>query len=172
MAEASFELGKASVLGGSLKSGKAYLEEAISHAKKTVYNTEHIENSVLLYLAMANNITSPLLELDVSRFEKRAYSLSELELYKYICFDRTHPYTSDAYRKHLEAKEILHGRDYYKALKLLIELEGARINEGYNAYMILSLYTDLEICYKQIGDFENAYKYATKRMSILEATKS
>ena len=172
MAEAAFELGKAAVLGGSFKSGKAYLEEALSHAKSTVYDTEKIENSALLYLAMANNITAPLLELNVPLFEKRAYSLSELELYKYISLDSTHPYSRDAYRKHLEAKEVLRSRDYYKAIELLSELEGLRLDDGYCSYFILALYADLEVCYKQIGDFENAYRYASKRMAILEASKS
>ncbi len=172
LATASFELGKACVLGGSLKSGRLYLDEAVSHAKNTVYNTEYIEHSATLYIAMANNITAPLLELNVSAFEKNAVSLSELDLYKYISLDKSHQFTVEAYKKHLVAKEILRARDYYKALELLTELDASRTDEGYNTYFILSLYTDLEQCYKQIGDFENAYRYSTKRMSILEASKS
>ena len=51
---------------------------------------------------------------------------------------------------------------------LNFKIEAAKSKKNYNAYLVLNLYTDIEYCYKQIADFENAYKYSTKRMTLME----
>jgi hypothetical protein len=59
-------------------------------------------------------------------------------------------------------------RDYNAALKLLVKIENEKTPETYNAYVMFGVYSDIENCYKQLYDFENAYRYSTKRISLLE----
>ena len=44
--------------------------------------------------------------------------------------------------------------------------------DEYNAYLIFGVYTDLEYCYKSVLDFEKAYFYSNKRLTLIEAFKS
>ena len=69
---------------------------------------------------------------------------------------------------HVEIKE----RNYHGAIVLLSEAEDIAKHGGYNAYVVFGIYSDLEICYKQLYNFEKAYLYSTKRMSMLEGFKS
>ena len=172
LAQAYFELGKRSVLSGSLTSGKTYLSKSVYHAGQTVYSTLYIEHQSLLYSALAANITAPLLELDVKAFEASASSIADMDLYKYVSMDKEYNYANGAFKKHLSAKEYIKSRDYYGALEILKRIEAEKNSENYNSYFVLSLYADLELCYKQLGDFENAYRYSTKRMSIIDGFKS
>ena len=52
------------------------------------------------------------------------------------------------------------------------KLENLAKNSGYNAFVVFGIYSDLEICYKELYNFEKAYLYSTKRMSMLEGFKS
>ena len=63
-------------------------------------------------------------------------------------------------------------RKYTEAIALMRSVEDERTPQSYNVYLIFTLYTDLEACYKQLYDFENAYRYSTKRLSIIEGFKS
>jgi hypothetical protein len=57
-------------------------------------------------------------------------------------------------------------------LLILQELESERVREKYNSYMVFSLYSDIENCARNLLDFETAYRYASKKLSLLEAFKS
>ena len=70
------------------------------------------------------------------------------------------------------AKNKIKERKYYDAIDLLTEISETKSSYDYNAYFLYCVYGDLDYCYKQIYDFENAYKYATKRISMLEGFNS
>ncbi len=167
-----FELGKRAVLNGSLISGRRYLELSLENCKKTVYNTKAIEHSTLIYSAMANNIKAPMLELDTKSFENNIASEFDYDFYKYISLDTEHPYKNPTYIKHIQAKAHMKNRAYKEALSLMKEIENEKTPESYNAYVIFGIYTDIENCYKQLADFENAYRYASKRLSLIEGFKA
>ena len=61
---------------------------------------------------------------------------------------------------------------YTQAISILRDLVDNIPSGEYNAYAIFSIYAELDTCYKQILDFENAYRYAAKRLSMLEAFKT
>ena len=61
--------------------------------------------------------------------------------------------------------------NYYAAISMLQELQDLNAKK-YNSYVLLSIYTDLENAYKQIGDFENAYRYSSKRIALMNAFNS
>lgn len=166
-----FELGKRAVLGGSLKSGREYLTLSMESVKKTVYDTERIECATLIYIALATNIQSPLLEFDKKEFDRRLGETFENDFYKYLIADTSYDQQNPLFSKHLKAKELIKERKYSEAITLLSSIENEKTPESYNAYLIFSLYTDLESCYKQLADFESAYRYASKRLSIIEGFK-
>ena len=167
-----FNVGKASVLKGSLKTAKGMLENSLVYAKRTIYDTEVMSAVATMYLALANNIQSPLLELDQKYVSSIISRNSELDFYNYIIQNSSYDYNLDVWSKHLEAKEMIRNRRYYEAVSELRKIEEQKGTIEYNAYFVFSVYSDIEICYRQLGDFENAYRYASKRLSLLEAFKS
>ena len=60
------------------------------------------------------------------------------------------------------AMERLEGNGY---------IERNEKNKDYNACVLFGVYSDMEIAFKQIGDFENAYRYASKKLSLISAFK-
>ena len=59
-----------------------------------------------------------------------------------------------------------------EAVKILLEAENIAKSENYNAFVMFGIYSDLELSYKELYDFEKAYLYSTKRISMLEGFKS
>ena len=167
-----FNLGKTAIMRGSLKSGKMMLEKSVVYSSKTIYDTSLVTALIGLYGALAENIQSPLLELNQDAVIKSISSLGELDLYNYIIQNSEYDYENRMFAMHLEAKRLIKLRKYIDALSLLKEIETEKSSTGYNAYFTLSLYADLENCYRQIADYENAYRYASKRISLIEAFKS
>lgn len=165
-------LGKDAVLRGALESGKKHISAAEKYASQTVYDTTFIKHSALLYGALSTNLQAPLLVLDIDKFENNILSLFDQDLFKYLSFNENHQYKNPFFSKHVRARALMKKRDYRAALSLMREIEEEKTPENYNAYTVFSIYTDIETCYKQLGDFENAYRYATKRLSLIEGFKS
>ena len=167
-----FEVGKASLLSGALITAARQLELCEEHCRKTVYNVTPITTSMPIYKALTRNIQSPLLELDVKALNSNKELAGEYELFKYISMDLEFEYKSELFNLHTRAKQLIKDRHYLEALTVLRDLEDRKSTIGYNAFAYFSIYSDIEACYKQLGDFENAYRYSSKRMSMLEGFKS
>ncbi len=164
----SFMHGKKMLCNGSLTSAAKYLQLALESAENTIYDTDEIKAVCPLYLAVVENIQSPLLEFDKEIYDKIRLSHFDYEFYKYIILDYDYKFTSELYGKHLEAKQLLKKYNYTEAIALLSALEEYKTYD-YNACVLFGVYSDLEFCYKQIGDFENAYRYSAKRFSLISA---
>ena len=147
------------------------MKKSLEFCENTIYDTLRIECLSKLYLALAKNIQSPLLEFDSESFAQSINEELDFELYKYLIQDYSFTYRNPILAKHVEAKELMKARKYREAVALLSEIENES-KADYNAYVVFSVNTDLESCYKQLIDFENAYRYATKRLSLIEAFKS
>ncbi len=166
-----FEIGRRRVLNGSLKSGYTNLQKSAEFCKKTIYDTSRIENLTLMYTALAMNVQSPLLEFDADLFAKNVDVEADFELFKYLAQDYDYKFNDPIFIKHVRAKELIKERKYREAASLLSEVES--LSKGnYNAHIVFSVYCDLENCYKQLMDFENAYRYAGKRLSLIEGFKT
>ena len=168
----SFELGRRAVLKGSLYTAKDLLAKAKEYSQRTVYNTSVIDNLLLMYTSLADNIQSPLLEFDIKKFEANLDPDFEYEFYKYITGDFAYDYKNPVFRKHRIAKEQMKGRKYKEAIKTLEEIVAEKNPDTYNSYLMFGVYTDLENSAKQLLNFELAYKYASKRLSMLEGFKA
>ena len=73
----------------------------------------------------------------------------------------------------MKARGLIRSRAYRDAISLLQDAEAlAKEGDAYNAYVMLGVYSDLELCYKECGDFESAYRYSTRRLSMTEWFKT
>ncbi len=167
-----FEIGKRSLFSGALLSARRQLELAEKYCNTTIYDTSRISAVIPIYQAVAKNIQSPLLELDVKSVEKNEQFVSDFEFYKYITLDFSFEYKNDLFRRHISAKSLIREREYSSALAILKQLESEKTPRSYNAYAFFSIYADMETCYRQLADFENAYRYSSKRFSMLEGFKT
>ena len=166
----AFEYGKQMLKNGSFGTAQSYLGVALEKARSTVYNTDEIEVVVPLYLAIAGNLHSPLLEFDSKAYLDAYDSAYDREFFKYVTMDTEFEFKDPVLAKHIEAKKLIKRYNYLDAIDILLRLTESN-GGSYNAYVTFGIYTDLENAYKQIGDFENAYRYASKRMTLLNAFK-
>ena len=125
-----------------------------------------------MYFAVANNVSSPLLEFEEEKFYSYLTEVTDLEFYKYLVLDASYPYTRIEFSLHIKAKHYIKERKYKEAVDNLLEIERKKNEFEYNSYLMFGVYTDLDYCYRQLFDFENAYRYASKRISLLEGFKS
>lgn len=168
LAECYYNLGATAIKSGSLKSALKYLELCDRYSKQTVYDTKRFECTIPLYEAICLNVNSPLLEFDEKQFTSMTKETVDYEFYKYLVLDYSYDFTDPRYQKHINAKQLIKERNYNDALSLLLEIEEKKSSYEHNAYLMFCVYADIENCYRQIFDFEGAYRYASKRISLLE----
>ena len=166
------EVGKSAVLKGSLHTALKMFSESEAYSSMTRLPTENIDAIRELYCAVALNIQSPMLEFEEEKYLNACKTKFDFEFYKYVAQDYTYPFTESVYKNHVEAKRMMQERKYSMALELLRSAADLIIASGYNALILFRLYSDIEFCCKELRDFELAYKYANKRLSMLEGFKS
>lgn len=167
-----FELGKQHIAKGALSSAKEDLASAMEYSQKTVFNTDYITAIIPMYAAIAKNIQAPLLEFDISGYKHGLYETFDYEFFKYLTLDYSYPYENEIFKKHLQAKALIKERNYKDAIAILTKLQDESLQKSYNAFAVFNIYSDIENCYKQLYDFESAYRYASKRLSLLESFKT
>ena len=169
---ASFYYGKRLTIAGDLRRAEQHFENCKKHMDSCIYPTEEFKALIPLYSAIVRNIQSPLLELDAEAFNKHIFSSYDYEFFRYLHQDQEFSYENEVFRLHMEAKALLRTRKYNEAINILHKLEDMKGPEQYNSCVILSVYSDLELCYKELINFEQAYRYANKRISLLEGFRT
>ena len=172
LSHSHFETGIAAAKNGAFVTADKNLTLAQQYAAKTIYDTVNIRYRIPLYLSFIRNVNAPLLDFNRDEFFAAMSDKTDLEFFNYICNEWEYPYQNPIFKKHAIAKLKIKERRYYDAITLLLEIAEEKSNSGCNAYLLYGVYADLENCYKQITDFENAYKYVSKRMSMLEGFNS
>lgn len=168
----NFELGVASAKSGAFLSAEKHLSSAIDYSSRTIYDTKIIECRVPLYMSFVKNVNFPLLDFDRELFIKDMVDAVDLEFFNYLSLNQDYEYKNPLFAKHVEAKNKIKERRYLDAIELLTEIIDEKASYEYNSYLMYCVYGDLDNCYKQIRDFENAYKYSGKRISMLEGFNS
>jgi transcriptional regulator with XRE-family HTH domain len=166
------EHAKSMVRRGSLITALKNLELCEKHCKLTVIDTQHIEAQIPMYTAIAKNIQSPLLEFDSQKYTSALVDSVDYEFFKYLTLDFSYAFETSIYSLHMEAKKYMKERSYLEASKILLGAAELSKKDNYNAFVIFSIYTDLEYCYKQLYNYEKAYLYSNKRITLLEGFKS
>ncbi|MBR2343367.1 MAG: helix-turn-helix transcriptional regulator [Clostridia bacterium] len=172
LAQCYFELGVTAVKHGFLQSAVRNLSLARDFCERTIYDTRRFECMIPIYLAIAKNVSSPLLEFEPERFEEFMDETVSYEFYRYFILDFTYPFKHPQLKAHAEAKRLIKERKYSEALTVLSGIEETKSQFEHNSYIMFGVYSDLELCYKQLFDFENAYRYASKRISLMEGFQS
>ena len=172
LAVSSYELGREKLYVGAMQGALECFNDAKKYCDRTVLDTTYIRTSLPMYIAIASNVRAPLLEFDKDTYISGLYEIFDYELYKYVTQDFTYSFKDPLISRHVLAKKKIKDRNYQEAIRLLSEAENLAKNSGYNAFVVFGIYSDLEICYKELYNFEKAYLYSTKRMSMLEGFKS
>ena len=172
MASSSYELGREKLFSGSMSGALKCFSDAEKYCQKTALDTTNIRSALPLYIAISSNVRAPLLEFDKELYVSGFCELFDYELYKYVTQDFSYEFTDPLISRHVYAKLKIKERDYSAAIKALVEAEDIAKSVRYNAFVMFGIYSDLEICYKELFNFEKAYLYSTKRMSMLEGFKS
>ena len=172
LAASHLELGKKEVAHGSLVKASKNLEAAIEYSAQTLISTDNLEAQASMYLSIAKNVQSPLLEFDSQKYVGFLVNAVDYEFFKYLTLDFSYSFENAVFSLHLESKKLMQERNYNEAIKRLLNATEISKKEDFNAFVIFGIYTDLEYCYKQLYNFEKAYLYSTKRMTLLESFKT
>lgn len=171
LSDCYFNLGVAAVKNGALQTGLNYLHSSLQYCDKTIYDTKRFRSIIPLYVAVAENVNSPLLDFDEAKYYDYIVKNFDIEFYRYLILDTEYSFTNEQYKMHMSAKQLIKARKYADAIKILLDLEKTKGDYEYNSYLLYGVYTDLDQSYRQLFDFESAYKYSSKRISLLEGFK-
>jgi transcriptional regulator with XRE-family HTH domain len=172
LAASLFERGKQNLVRGALKSAMCDFERAEQCIPMTALDTVRISTVLKMYKSIASNIQAPLLEFNDAEYADGLQNTFDYDMYKYLVQDYDYEFQNESMKSHAVAKKLMRERKYSDAVPKLLEACEKMVAIGYNSFVIFGLYADLEQCYKQLFDFENAYRYASKRMSMLEGFKT
>ncbi len=172
LAFSALECGKEHLINGNLITATKYFKKSLEYTKETIYPTNDIRAKISLYSAISENVQSPMLEFEEEAYLYEANSAINTDLYNYIIGNHEHSYSNQIMKKHLKAKELIKSFHYSEATVILSDIEANRAREQVDSYLLFNIYSDLEYCAKELGNFEDAYKYSSKRIALLSAFKS
>lgn len=157
---------------GALATAAAYLSDALSFAEKTIFPTDAVKAKAELIRTVVSNVQSPRFELDEKKFLTAADTAIYADLYHYLTekYDG-YVFRNPQFEKHIQAKQMMKAGRYRDAIVALEELENQKSN-GMGAFLLFRVYTDIEHCQKELRDYESAYRYSGKRISLLSAFRS
>ena len=170
--ESAFRIAREKVKHGSLASAKHWISVTEKHLASTTYENKMLLAKIALLSSIAQNIQSPKLNFDQQTYELLVQDSTDEEYYRYYLGDLDFPYRNEIISLHIKAKNLIRTRNFNEAIALLCQAEDSKTQDNYDAYTFFGIYTDLENCYKELLDFEKAYRYATKKISMMEYFKS
>lgn len=158
---------------GNLRSALRDFEQVINSCSETVYPTDEIMNRSLAYIICITDISPSFDTLsdlpssipeasggDIFCAYYRRYKNEEKEE---LPKDKN---GSKVFVNHLAAKKSVEQGHYGEALSLLRSILSSP--EPVAAPMLYFVFSDMERCSRELGDFKAAYEYASVRTSMLE----
>ena len=171
-AECAYQLAKQKVRGGSLASARKWIDKTNEYISSTFLDGRLIQAKIMLISSICQNIQSPKLNFEQALYEQIISDAIDDEFYHYYIGDIDYVYQNPILALHTNAKKLIKTRKYSDAIALLLQAEELKSQDNYDAYVFFGIITDLENCYKELFDFEKAYRYATKKISMMEYFKS
>ena len=166
---------------GELREAAELFDEAKRYADLTAYPTEPYVGICDMYLLCISGI-SPSLASDIEVLSApqisalydpfcKYYALlywadnGEISLFdnlRRVCFDDT----TGIFADHIDAKAKMKNGEYLSAYHSLKQVLSA--SENIPAPMLYFVFTDLEICCRELSDYRGAYEYSSDRTGMLE----
>ena len=170
VAQSAVECAREALHRGNMRIAADYLLLSEELSEKTIYTTPLLRALITLLRATLDNVQMPRFALCASAYEALATDATWEDLYRYLS-EKTENYTfsDELLAEHVAARATLASGKYKDALGKLKALEDKKSLPGFSVLVLFRLYSDLESCYKELGDFEKAYRYASKRLSLLSA---
>lgn len=172
LASSALECGKQAFHCGNMETALVYCNEATNYAGKTVYPTGAITAQAMLYIAICENVNAPRRDFPEEKYLLEAADATGKETYAYLTDDPDYPFRNRLLGQHVKARTLIRNRKYTEALPLLLAVEEEKTAPEASAYLLFRLYSDLETCHREAGNFEAAYRYASKRITLLSAFQS
>ncbi|MBR3686036.1 MAG: helix-turn-helix transcriptional regulator [Clostridia bacterium] len=172
---------------GQLHKAQNFLDEAILHSARTMFNTVTQRNSITVMFEMLKEI-SPALdsnETDTVISEDLFHpAIFDSVLCKYITVilneDKYDAFLDDISKVrstslskkdllfvlHLKARSFIRINDHQAALKLLYQvIDSEEVPPRLLLYLACS---DMEICFREMNDYKGAYEFSQNKIEILE----
>lgn len=159
LAECYIKKAYASYKEGKLKTALKYCESAVKNAQKGFYSSESVRLKSEALEVMIS-LVSPYIK-QTKHKDEGVKALKEL--YIDISGQKTF------YNKRFEAKKLIEEGRYDKASQLI---KGLLKERSIDVPLVYELYGDLEICYSELKDFENAYDVSRKVKQLFNDMQS
>jgi transcriptional regulator with XRE-family HTH domain len=169
LASAQLGLAERALREGNLSLIPHMVSEVEYAAARTVLPTEHLLARAELCRAIAVNPRTPKWEIGTDRYCRLANEAVGLERFRYLSENAEFPYYDINLREHDEAHALITAGQYDRALTILTGIEERKGSGQIGSYLLFRIYTDMETCYREIGNYEMAYRYSTKRLSLFSA---
>ena len=166
-AAASLGLAERSMREGNLKKIPEYVDGVRAYSEKTVLPTDWMLARAELCRAIAKSPESPRWEVKRDEYLSRAEKAIGYNSYLYLTEEEGIACDREAVKLHREARDLVAKRRYREALTILLALEEKKSTGELDPYFLYRVYSDTETCYRELGDFEMAYRYSSKRVSLL-----
>ena len=183
-AKCSLRVGIEEFSKGELHLAVELLDEALDCCGETIYDTDLISREARSYFEYMELISPTLASntFDSSALERVILLGDDFSIYSeliceaeqngwsevsYLNERKTHITSDSSYSLHIEARLLMNGGEYQKALGLLHDL---LYSERYELPepMLYFVFCDFEICCKETDDFKGAYEHSTNKMALLQ----
>ena len=166
---------------GRLRSAVSFFEEAIEYDSQTFYSDGFIKSESAVYMRFLHRI-SPMLLIDIAEVDeyhevlpndyicRYIVSLEKLEngndgiikdIMDYYCSLQETPLSV-----HIRARYAMMNNDYHTAQVLLKRI--LYMQERIADPILYTVFLDLEICSREMGDFKGAYEYSSSKRGLLQ----
>lgn len=180
-AESALILGVSKYNDGQLDLSSNYLAEALKYSKDCNYSTEWIKKSAAKYTDLIREIAylpreqsedfdnsyTPLFEQQLSYY-RIAKMLDSGNTDSAMILIQEKYLTDDVYLLHIKAKIEIKRENYATALTHLHEIINDHDVSTLDSVLLFRIYSDLELCYKETEDYQNAYIYSENKNELLE----
>ena len=168
---------------GRLRSSVRFFEEALEYDERTVYSRGINRAEAAVYLRYMRRLSPTLMYDDEITDEKIVkemafndsmceymLALERIEKDEFVSADDAiaiyHIDPKSPLALHLKSKCELRSKNFYEAKKLLNQI--LNLQERIADPVLYSVFFDLEICSREVGDFKDAYEYSVDKVNLLE----
>lgn len=165
---------------GDLRESCEYFDEAIEHCSSTLYRTEHIVATAGVYFRFMRSLSATLSSNAVDESEVNIYPAMTDEFCRYLLLLETFSEgrcpedgeirsvgkVDSPYVLHLIAKSRMLTGDYGEAHDALMSI--LRSDIAIPQPILYFVFSDLEICCKEIEDFRGAYGFSKDKLGLIQ----